>query len=254
MTQSKPRHQRSRKRQKRSQMPLILGGAFVAIIALVVVLVVMTSNKLDKNEIASIEQAAASVKAFTGQAGRTEDGFWYKGSPDAPVKVVEFADYECPACATMEQGLQQRNFDAKYIETGKVQYIYKEFPLPDAGHQWAMQSAEVARCSGDQDKFWPVHDYLFASQTLWASRPNGADIVRQAALQAGVNASELDACLAADTHLEAIQKSRESGQADHQVNSTPSMDVDGVRLTDAQQSPQGLIQVIDAQLAAANTN
>jgi protein-disulfide isomerase len=89
---------------------------------------------------------------------RLEGGFSL-GSSDAPVTVVEFTDYVCPFCRQF-QSTTFAEIRKKYIDTGKVRFVIRDFPLPN--HPDAMPAAEAARCAGDQGKFWPMHDALFS--------------------------------------------------------------------------------------------
>src|SRR3989440_6854912 len=83
------------------------------------------------------------------------------GRADAPVTLVEFADYQCPFCqrffATTLPALKK-----DYIDTGKLRYVFRDFPLDMHAH--ARQSAEAAHCAGEQGKYWAMHDALFQHQ------------------------------------------------------------------------------------------
>jgi protein-disulfide isomerase len=85
-----------------------------------------------------------------------------KGSPNAPVTIVEFSDFQCPFCGRHFQ----QTFDPlerEYIATGKVRYVFRHFPL-ERIHPQAFKAAEAAECAGEQGKFWEMHDRLFANQ------------------------------------------------------------------------------------------
>ena len=80
------------------------------------------------------------------------------GDPAAPVTIVEFIDYQCPYC----QGYAKNTFPrlkASYIDTGKVRYVARDFPL--AKHERARPAAIAAACAGEQGWFWEMHDALF---------------------------------------------------------------------------------------------
>ncbi|MDH4304407.1 MAG: DsbA family protein [Nitrospira sp.] len=84
------------------------------------------------------------------------------GQIDAPITIVEFSDYQCPFCKrhfTNTLGMLKTN----YIDTGKVRYIFRDFPL-DSIHPYARKAAEAAHCAGDQGKFWDMHDTMFQRQ------------------------------------------------------------------------------------------
>lgn len=82
-----------------------------------------------------------------------------KGSPAAPLVLIAYSDFQCPFCGRFARevlpGLEQ-----EYITSGRVQFVYRHLPLPS--HQYAMKAAHAAACAGAQDRFWPMHDQLFA--------------------------------------------------------------------------------------------
>lgn len=88
------------------------------------------------------------------------EGAYSLGSSEAPVTIVEFTDYQCPFCRRFES-TTFAEIRKKYIDTGKVRFIVRDFPLVDM-HPDAMLAAEAAHCAGDQGKFWPMHDALFS--------------------------------------------------------------------------------------------
>ncbi len=85
------------------------------------------------------------------------------GHADAPITIVEFSDYQCPFCKRHSTSTLAA-LKASYIDTGKVRYVFRDFPL-DSIHPYARKAAEAAHCAGDQDKFWDMHDILFANQS-----------------------------------------------------------------------------------------
>jgi protein-disulfide isomerase len=89
------------------------------------------------------------------------------GDKNAKVTLVEFSDYQCPFCG--------RNFQqtfpqilSNYIKTGKVKYVFRDFPL-ETIHPFAFKASEAARCAGEQGKYWEMHDRLFANQAALAA-------------------------------------------------------------------------------------
>jgi|ERR1051326_245130 protein-disulfide isomerase len=83
-----------------------------------------------------------------------------KGSVTAPLSIVEFADYQCPFCIDQARNVLPK-LEADYIATGKVQYVFMNFPLPI--HEFAPKAAHAAACAEDQGKFWQMHDLLFTT-------------------------------------------------------------------------------------------
>lgn len=86
------------------------------------------------------------------------------GSADAPVKVVEFADFQCPACKTYWLSLEPTIIE-EYVATGKVQYIYSPFSFLGRGQVWdeSKKAAEAAYCADDQQMFWEYRDMIYVN-------------------------------------------------------------------------------------------
>ncbi|NMG46348.1 thioredoxin domain-containing protein [Aromatoleum toluvorans] len=89
-----------------------------------------------------------------------------KGVRDAQLTVMEFSDYQCPFCKRhADNSLPQ--IDKDYIATGKVRYVFRDFPL-ESIHPQAFKAAEAAHCAGEQGRYWDMHDRLFANQQALA--------------------------------------------------------------------------------------
>jgi protein-disulfide isomerase len=164
-----------------------------------------------------------TVTSVNAPVGQTAEGFWYKGSPDAAVTVMEYGDFQCPTCAFYDANLA-KIIDRDYIETGKVKFVYHEFPLN--GHQHAVPSAEAARCAGDQGKFWEMHDMLFLNQDQWAQLNSVNTVFSGYAGQIGLNRATFDACMSAGTHRAAVTAAGDESIAKG-ITGTPSFDVNG---------------------------
>ncbi|MEI7768733.1 MAG: DsbA family protein [Chloroflexales bacterium] len=228
--------QRGRKVARKSRSPLttfylIIGGVLVLVLGFVGVFALR-------------KDASSSSTLVTAPIGRTAEGHYYKGSPEAGVKVIEYGDFQCPSCAFYEKSLAAI-IDRDYVNTGKVQFIYHELPL--SMHRNAQVSAEAARCAGDQDqaKYWPMHDMLFLNQDQWAELSAPANIFSSYAGQLGLNRSTFDSCLSGGTNRALIEASAQTAVAAG-VNATPTFDVNGKQV-----SASELAATIDAALRAA---
>ncbi|KKR56321.1 MAG: hypothetical protein UU00_C0031G0007, partial [Microgenomates group bacterium GW2011_GWC1_40_35] len=114
--------------------------------------------------------ATPQVESATVQSVLEQQARWTKGNPDAPVKIIEFADFECPACATVNPIVQQvvaENQD-------KVYYSYRNYPLPS--HINSKIAAQAAEASGLQSKYWEMTDLLFKKQNDWITSTNPKDL------------------------------------------------------------------------------
>jgi protein-disulfide isomerase len=89
----------------------------------------------------------------------------YKGSPQAKVFVVEFTDFQCPACRKHATEVQPA-LDAEWVKSGRVLWVSKHLPL--RMHAQAVLAAVAAECAGEQGRYWEMHDRLFAHQDDWS--------------------------------------------------------------------------------------
>jgi protein-disulfide isomerase len=101
-----------------------------------------------------------------------------KGNKNAKVTLVEFTDYQCPFCSRHFRDTMPQ-IDNDYVKSGKIRYVLRDFPL-ESIHPLALKAAEAANCSGDQGKYWEMHDRLFAMQNTLAPQQlsDHADILR----------------------------------------------------------------------------
>jgi protein-disulfide isomerase len=177
------------------------------------------------------------------ETGRTENGFYYKGSTDAPVQVVEYADYQCPACANFATSSLYDNVTSNYVEAGQVHYVFHDFPLQM--HPNAPVASQAAYCSGDQDQYWAMHEEIFRTQAQWSSLTNSAAARFFAGLaeDLGQNRATFEACLAEGTYQEHVQAAYQSS-VQNGIQATPTFVVDGRSVT----APE-LLQAIEAALA-----
>lgn len=105
--------------------------------------------------------AAAPSNAFREQTVRIGKSP-FKGKEDAPITIIEYSDYECPFCARNYRDVLPI-LEEKYIDTGKVRFVMREFPLPNI-HKNAINASIAALCAGNQGKYWEMHNLLFDNQ------------------------------------------------------------------------------------------
>jgi protein-disulfide isomerase len=142
------------------------------------------------------------------------------GKADAPVTIIEYASMTCPHCASFHKTTYPA-LKTKYIETGKVRFIFREFPLDDL----AVAASMLARCAGGE-KSMAMVDVLFASQDKWAVR-EPVPALLQIAKQAGFTQASFDECLKDQKLYDNILKVRERGSKEFKVESTPTLFVNG---------------------------
>jgi len=128
----------------------------------------------------------------------------FRGDSGARVAIVEYADFECPYCGKHMRETYPQILD-NYIQTGKVKYFFRDLPLPMHSH--AMPAARAARCAGEQDKYWQMHDSLFANQ---GSLINKALLDRAQSL--GLDTAKFEECLSSQRYLAEIRNSMVEAQ------------------------------------------
>ena len=141
------------------------------------------------------------------------------GSPDAPVTIIEYASMTCPHCAHFHETTYPE-MKKKYIDTGKVRFIFREFPL-DA---LAAAGSMLARCAGS-DKYFPMIETLFSQQREWVVQKPLAPMLG-IAKQAGFTQQSFDECLANQQMLTALEEGRNRATK-LGVNSTPTFFING---------------------------
>ncbi len=159
------------------------------------------------------------------------DGAYSIGDPDAPVTIVEFTDFQCPFCSRhFLQTFPQ--IVAEYVDTGKVRYVFMDFPLSSI-HPQAQLASEAARCAGDQAAYAEMHDLLFARQDAWKGRDDAAAIFSGFAGELGLDTAAFDACLATRQHEDAVLADLEYGTS-LGIDGTPAFFVNGHFISGAQ--------------------
>ena len=126
------------------------------------------------------------------------------GKPDAPVQVIEFADFECPACGQFAT-LAEPDIRKRLVDAGTISYRFYDYPLPMHKNTWSASNA--AACADEQGKFWEMHDQLFNAQDQWngqaTSRPKGKFMEYAKAL--GLNVDQFEACFDAKKYQPRIK-------------------------------------------------
>ena len=149
------------------------------------------------------------------------------GSENASVTVVEFGDFQCPACNQFEQGAFSQ-IKSEYIDSGDVKFYWKDFPL--SGHAWAQPASEAMECvyRQDEEAFWNVKSTLFNNQRS-ISLGNVEDKVVGWAEEEGVNATEVRSCIDSRDSSGEVRDDKQEGLGVG-VTGTPSIYVNGEKL------------------------
>ena len=165
------------------------------------------------------------------------------GDAKAPVTVIEYASMTCPHCAHFQEATFPE-IKKRYIDTGKVRYIFREFPLDNL----AAAAFMLARCSGEKDsgKYFALIDTLFRQQRQWAVEKPIPPLLA-IAKQAGFTEQSFDACLANQKVLDGIESMRQRAVTQFKVQSTPTFFINGTAYPGALEIDD-MAKLIDAQL------
>jgi protein-disulfide isomerase len=143
-----------------------------------------------------------------------------KGDPNAPITIMEFADFQCPGCAGFF-GEVEPQIQAEFLDTGKAKFAFYDFPLVSI-HPHAFLASRAARCAEDQGKFWPYHDTLYRNQGRWAAQQNPSGLFEEYARQLGLVATDFSSCLRSDRHADVVTANMQLG-FQMQIQGTPSV-------------------------------
>jgi len=143
------------------------------------------------------------------------------GNQEAKITVIEYASLGCPHCAQFHSGTYQ-DVKKNYIDTGKIKFIFRDFPLGTP----ALAASMISRCSGSA-KYFGMIDIFFQGQKQWSQAENPMTALKKIARFGGMSATDVDDCLQNQELLDYIQNTARDGGEKHKINSTPSFVIDG---------------------------
>lgn len=149
------------------------------------------------------------------------------GSDSAPVEIIEYADFECGACAHFAI-LTLPDIKQRLVGTGRVRLRFRDFPLP--GHSKSLPAHMAAACAGEQGRFWEMKDQIFFGQQAWVRDRRPARRFEQYAKTIGLDMRQYEACVDEERYAAQIAAGRDEGIAVG-VNSTPSFLIGGLLVT-----------------------
>ncbi len=143
------------------------------------------------------------------------------GSPDAPITIVEFGDYQCPGCAGFNQAVKPQ-IELSLVQSGEAKFVFYDFPLINI-HPWAFLAARAGRCAAGQGDFWDYHDRLFEYQQRWSTSPTApiGDFVEYAG-EVGLDEGAFESCLRSDQYADVVTANLNLAQQ-LGVSSTPTV-------------------------------
>ncbi|MBL8153727.1 MAG: thioredoxin domain-containing protein [Anaerolineae bacterium] len=190
--------------KNRNRMIVAIGIGVIAVIALAVIILTSTAPVEATSKFAELPQS------------RRSDGGFVVGNPEAPITLVEFADYACSFCQQYEETVGQ--FVERYVKTGQAKYEFWIFPTAGGELTAFVGSALVCMEEQKSGAFWSMHDYLYQSATRGSYDGNTA---RQVAEQLGVDYGQALNCTAQQEYItNSVNLGREVG-----VSGTPAVRV-----------------------------
>jgi protein-disulfide isomerase len=210
----------------------------VAALLGVAVLVYLVKRPKGVSIPANVTVLAADTAGFRG---------YLLGSDSAAVEVSEYADFQCPACQEFET-VQFPAVRQQLIESGKVRWRYRDFPL--VMHPHSRVASHAAACANDQGKYWEMHALLYQHQSEWFGKRDASGSFRDYARDAGLDVPKYDECMRSAKYAGRIQASVDEGTR-LGVPSTPTFLIGGRLYSGAisSDSLRTLVTAITAQPA-----
>jgi protein-disulfide isomerase len=198
-------------------------------------LIVTTQSTVETIPLTNTEEQNSSSQYVTPVTGDivnnvSPDDDPSMGSENAKVLIVEFSDFECLYCKIyFDQTFQ--NIKKKYVDTDKVRYVIRDFPLEI--HPRAPLAAEAATCAGAQNKYWEMHNKLFQNQDQWLMANDPILAFSAFAQDLNLDKTKFEDCVKKSAYQNEIAKDITDGQS-YGVTKTPTFFINGHKIIGAQ--------------------
>ena len=213
----------------------LIPGAVVLAGIIIAVAVIYSVNSPSQN--------AGNVKtAALADLPQISSSDFVLGDQNAPVTVVSYGDFQCPFCGKFFKETESV-LREKYIKTGKVKFVYRDFAFLGQESLWA---ANAALCAGDQGKFWQYHDYLYSNQKGENQGAFSKDNLKSFAVVLGLDKDKFNKCVDSDKYSDLIQKETKGG-GEAGVSGTPASFINGTLYAGALPA-NTFTQIIDNEL------
>jgi protein-disulfide isomerase len=230
------------------------------IIAVLVGLAVLAAVVLNLRSGATAEMAVNPIDLQITDMGELADrapGI-HVGDENAPITILEFADFQCPGCMAFA-GTVKPQVDVAFIESGAEKFVFYDFPLTSI-HPHAFLAARAARCAEEQGLFWEFHDEVFRNQSAWSfSATPPASAFEDYAAQVGADQGDFRSCLRSDRYADVVTANMQLGQG-LGVTGTPTVlitrgnrdvrRVEAASIADMYPEIQSIVQELQAEIAA----
>ncbi|HSG05801.1 MAG TPA: thioredoxin domain-containing protein, partial [Nitrospiria bacterium] len=187
-------------------------GVLIVLAAIVGAIMVITGS----------QEKPSFLSSRTGGILASPDD-WSKGAEDSPVVLIEYSDFQCPACASYYPSLKLLT-----EEFGdRIRFVYRHFPLEQ--HVHAVPTARAAEAAGEQGKFWEMHDLLFENQRDWANKETAVDAFFQYAVDLGLDPVRFRKDFESPETGQAVEDDLNSGLGAN-VPGTPTFFLNGLQI------------------------
>ena len=176
------------------------------------------------------------------ETGGIENGNYLPASASAKVTLVEFGDYECPACGEYHPLVKQLLTDF----AGKINFAFRNYPLSQ--HPNAPISAQAAEAAGLQGKFWQMHDKIYESQNDWATSNDAESIFVSYAQSLGLDVNKFKSDISSSQVATKVQNDTNDGNLVN-ITETPTFYLDGVKIINPPADYNSLKSIISAEIA-----
>ena len=170
------------------------------------------------------------------------------GKPDAPVQVIEYADFECPVCAYFTT-ITEPDIRKRLVEPGTISFRYMHYHIATHPNTWA--ASQAAACANEQGKFWEMHDAIYETQDRWAGtatrRPK--PVLKDQAERIGLNVSQWESCFDSQKYQAQLMASQKDAEG-RGVGGTPTFII-GKRMLGHNLSYDQFKAYVDSALAEA---
>jgi protein-disulfide isomerase len=209
---------------------LIAGGVFL-----------MTRGSSDNPSMGTPISPNILVPEGVNKTGGVENGNYLPATSSAKLTLVEFGDYECPACAEYNPLIKQLLTEF----SGKINYVFRSFPLSQHSNAWI--SSQAAEAAGLQGKYWQMHDKLYESVNDWSKSADAKSIFVGYAQNLGLNVDKFKVDIDSKAVKDRIQKDANDGNLVN-LNQTPTFYLNGVKIGNLTGKYEDLKKIISGQL------
>jgi protein-disulfide isomerase len=170
-----------------------------------------------------------------------------QGQPNAPLVLMEFADFQCPGCGQFARFSKPLMKD--YIDNGTVRFVWYDFPLVQI-HKNSVLASRAGRCANEQGQFWTFHDLIFSRQSEWSESDDAADRFAEYASTAGLDGDAFGQCLRSDKYQKEVSETVQLGTT-LGVGGTPTLFLNGKKVQQTPDTRAEWDQLIQAELGSA---